>query len=87
MLREEAFQARKERDEALALTQELKKELNYALAELHQARANARPEPSRLEIAAIAMQAFISSSGFIIDIPKVSLEYADALIAAAREAK
>lgn len=43
------------------------------------------PEPSRLEIAAMAMQAFISTSGFIINIPKVSLEYADALIAAAKE--
>jgi len=46
-----------------------------------------RPEPSRLEIAAIAMQGFIASSGFIIDIPKISLEYANALIAAAKEGK
>jgi hypothetical protein len=46
-----------------------------------------RPEPSRLEIAAMAMQGFIASSGFIIDIPKTSLDYADALIAAAKEGK
>jgi len=50
-------------------------------------RVTTRPEPSRLEIAAMAMQSFISSSGFIIDIPTHSLQYADALIAAAKEAK
>jgi len=46
-----------------------------------------RPEPSRLEIAALAMQGFITSSGFVIDIPKNALEYADKLIAAAKEGK
>jgi hypothetical protein len=46
-----------------------------------------RPKPSRLEIAAMAMQAFIGTSAFIMDIPKHSLEYADALIVAAKEEK
>jgi hypothetical protein len=50
-------------------------------------RAAILPEPSRLEIAAMAMQAFIGTSAFIMDIPKHSLEYADTLIAAAKEAK
>ncbi len=46
-----------------------------------------RPEPSRLEIAAMVMQGFLSSNGFQIDVPKLSLTYADALIAAAKEGK
>jgi hypothetical protein len=35
----------------------------------------------------MAMQAFIGTSAFIMDIPKHSLEYADALIALVKEAK
>jgi hypothetical protein len=58
----------KERDEALAEIERLRK------------TANTAPEPSRLEIAARSMQAFISSGAFVIDIPEQALAYADALI-------
>jgi len=79
-----------QRDEARADVERLKAELHdtidsYKLNNLQP--KTTRPEPSRLEIAAMAMQGFITSSGFIIDLPKNSLEYADALIAAAKEAK
>ena len=67
------------------------RERNKTVANLIKQRdeaiASARQEPSRLEIAAMAMQAFIGSSAFIIDIPRNSLEYADALIAAAKGAR
>jgi len=67
---------------------ECRRDLAMALDKLeNQSTEMTRPEPSRLEIAAMAMQGFITSSGFIMDIPKNSLEYADALIAAAKEAK
>ena len=46
-----------------------------------------RPEPSRLEIAAMAMQGFLASSGWQMDVPTLSLKLTDALIAAAKEGK
>jgi len=65
--------------EAAARLESIQWELTQAIA--------TRPEPSRLEIAAMAMQAFISRSGFIMDIPNNALAYADALIKAAKESK
>jgi chromosome segregation ATPase len=44
-----------------------------------------RPEPSRLEIAAMAMQGMLASGDMIIDIPNTACKYADSLIAAASE--
>jgi hypothetical protein len=71
---------------------ECRRDLALMLEQRDEARAEVqqltvRPEPSRLEIAAMAIQGFITSSGVIIDIPKNSLEYADKLIAAAKESK
>jgi len=79
-----------QRDEARAEVERVKIELydtvdSYKLNNLQP--KTTRPEPSRLEIAAMAMQGFVASSGFIIDIPKTALEYADVLIKAAKEAK
>lgn len=81
-----------ELDKVNALNQELKTELNYALAELHQARGNARPEPSRLEIAAMLAQGLLSGPECVtgpeeFSIVEISVCMADALIAAAKEAK
>jgi hypothetical protein len=83
--------------EILAEREQLRAEVERLKVELHDTIESyklnnlqpktIRPEPSRLEIAAMAMQAFIGTSAFIMDIPKHSLEYADALIAAAKEAK
>jgi hypothetical protein len=47
----------------------------------------ARPEPSRLEIAAMLMQGFIAGAGWPKDASAFSLKYADDLIAAAKEEK
>jgi hypothetical protein len=47
----------------------------------------ARPEPSRLEIAAMLMQGFIAGGGWPKDASAFSLKYADDLIAAAKEEK
>jgi len=80
---------------------ELTRERNAARAEVAQLRdtvaayeqatvkesLTVRPEPSRLEIAAMAMQGFIASSTWGITIADRSVDYADALIAAARKAK
>jgi len=81
MWRHRWAEAIKQRDEAQLLNQELKTELNHALVELHQARANVRAEPSRLEIAAMALMGLRTMS------PEHALKEADVLIAAAREGK
>ena len=101
-LSESIRERNKQRDEALKnqqpttvaqinelreINQELKTELNYALAELHQARGNARPEPSRLEIAAMCLQGMVSSGSWGQSAAVVALEYTDKLIAAVKEAK
>jgi hypothetical protein len=47
-----------------------------------------RPEPSRLEIAAMAMQGMLAASNYdTLRLSKSAFECADALIAAAKEAK
>ena len=74
-------------NELRELNQELRTELNYALAELHQARGNARPEPSRLEMAAMCLQGMVSSGSWGQSAAVVALEYTDKLIEAAKEAK
>jgi len=79
-----------ERDAARALNQELKTELNHALVELHQARANTRSEPSRLEIAVDLMAANLSretNEWYYKEEAIWALEQADALIAMAKEGK
>jgi len=53
---------------------------------LEQARKH-RPEPSRLEIAAMAMQGLLASGDIIIDVGGTAVKYADALMNAAKEAK
>jgi len=82
----------KERDDAVAELKRLKKALECTAIQRDELLASplkteTRPEPSRLEIAAMVMQGFLSSNGFQIDVPKLSLTYADALIAAAKESK
>jgi len=87
---DQAREARKERDEARTLNQELITKLNHALAELHHARANTRPEPSRLKIAARLMAANLSretEQWETVEEAVWAVEQADALIAAAKEAK
>jgi len=49
--------------------------------------AQVRPEPSRLEIAAIILTGSYSNSGSYQDLAKIGLKQADALIAAAKEAQ
>lgn len=88
--------------EAIRKLEELERELtesirerNKTVADLIKQRDEAlfdcalsdRSKTSRLEIAAMAMQGLLSSGGFVIDIPKTSFEYADALIAEAKEDK
>lgn len=68
------------------------KERNKTVADLIKQRdeaiASARPEPSRLEIAAMAMQGMLAASSFdTLRLSKSAFEYADALIAAAKEVK
>jgi hypothetical protein len=46
-----------------------------------------RPEPSRIEIAAMAMQGLLASGDIIIDVGGTAVKYADALMNAAKEAK
>jgi len=79
----------KERNEARAEVERLKTELHdtidsYKLNNLQP--KTTRPEPSRLEIAAMAMQGMLASGNAIMDIPNTACEYADTLIAA-REGK
>jgi hypothetical protein len=50
-------------------------------------REGIREELSMLEIAAMAMQGMLASGNLIVDIPNTAKKYANALIAAAREAK
>jgi hypothetical protein len=70
----------KQRDEANAEVQRLNQQLANA--------PQVRPEPSRLEIAAMAMQGKLADGGY--EAPRLAsaaLRYADALIAAAKGAK
>lgn len=77
-------------EELQRANQELKTELNYALAELHQARGNTRPEPSRLEIAAMLLAALAGreSESWEAQLETIwAIEQADELIALAKEKK
>jgi hypothetical protein len=67
----------------------VEKERDEARAEVERLKADkqTRPEPSRLEIAAMVMQGFIADGNWNIIIAARSLEYADALIAAAKGEK
>jgi hypothetical protein len=53
---------------------------------LEQARKH-RQEPSRLEIAAMAMQGLLASGEMIIDVGGTAVKYANALMNAVKEAK
>ena len=90
--REKLEQAIKERDEALAEVERLKRELHdtidsYKLNNLQP--KTTRPEPSRLEIAAMLKAGWFANrdADFNATDHKWWVEQADALIAAAREAK
>jgi hypothetical protein len=69
--------AKKSRDEAWCRAKEAEAEVPTV-----KDRLTVRPEPSRLEIAAMAMQGMLASGDLIIDIPNTAKKYADALIAA-----
>jgi predicted nucleic acid-binding Zn-ribbon protein len=75
----------KERDEARAEVERLKAELNNLQLK------TSRPEPSRLEIAAWLKAGWFANfdkpDALACPVPKWWIEQADALIAAAREAK
>jgi len=83
ILKEEAQEMRKQRDEARAEVEQLKQALHDARLE-NSAQAmlleRKRPEPSRLEIAAMLL-----ADGFYV--VETALAEADALIAAAKEVK
>jgi uncharacterized coiled-coil DUF342 family protein len=82
----------KERDDAVTELKRLKKALECTAIQRDELLASplkpeTRPEPSRLEIAAMLMQGFIAGGGWPKDASAFSLKYADDLIAAAKEAK
>jgi hypothetical protein len=81
----------KERDAAVAEAKELKKALHDAWTDIaqqnHKSRQQIRPEPSRLEIAALLMAHSWPHDGVYSIICKKALDQADALIAAAKEGK
>jgi hypothetical protein len=86
-------------DLALALSERtphdygiLKEEAAFLRKERNAATVNqqltVRPEPSRLEIAAMAMQGMLAASSYdTLRLSKSAFECADALIAAAKEGK
>ena len=81
----------KERDNALAEAEQLKQALHDARLENSGQAAlleRKRQEPSRLEIAAMAMQGMLAASGYEVSrLASGALHYTDALIAAAKEGK
>jgi hypothetical protein len=87
ILKEEAQEMRKQRDEARAEVERLKSQLQEAYhAVSRQIACQARPEPSRLEIAAMFMTS-IYARQYGTPCEHHALQRADALIAAAREGK
>ena len=82
----------KERDAAVAEAKELKEALHDAWTDIaqqnHKSRQQIRPEPSRLEIAAMLVAGKFSSTLYVTEVKgtwiKYALEGADALIAAAK---
>lgn len=91
LLREEAAFLRKERDKAMREAAHWKSITEHRQSELNSLVA--RPEPSRLEIAAMAMQGMLAASSYdTLRLSKSAFECADALIAdkliaAAKDAK
>jgi hypothetical protein len=79
----------KERDAAVAEAKELKEALHDAWTDIaqqnHKSRQQIRPEPSRLEIAALMLHGIVDPD--LSKAIEMSLHAADALIAAAKEAK
>ena len=63
-------------------------DLAVAIEQRDEAIASARQEPSRLDIAAMAMQGMLAASGYEVSrLASGALHYTDALIAAAKETK
>jgi hypothetical protein len=76
-----------ERDEARAEEERLTNERDEARAEVERIKDHLpaatkmiRPEPSRLEIAAMAMQGLLANDDLPTDVARLSLKHADALI-------
>jgi hypothetical protein len=86
----EVERAIQERDEARAEVERLKT-INQEVLKANYTMGTTRPEPSRLEIAATLVASRFSSTLYVTEIKgtwiKYALEGADALIAAAKEAK
>ena len=103
ILKEEATFLRKERDKALTEVERVRKlwneshvserddfakEIERVKAECGNKPLTTRPEPSRLEIAAMAMQGMLAASSFdTLQLSKSAFEAADELIAAAKDVK
>ena len=67
---------------------DLSQQMLKLVAGMNEAKAaQVRPEPSRLEIAAIVLTGAYASYGNYNDLAKAALKQADALIAAAKEIK
>lgn len=67
---------------------DLSQQMLKLVAGMNEAKAaQVRPEPSRLEIAAIVLTGAYASYGNYSDLAKAALKQADALIAAAKEIK
>lgn len=67
---------------------DLSQQMLKLVASMNEAKAaQVRPEPSRLEIAAIVLTGAYASYGNYNDLAKAALKQADALIAAAKEIK
>ena len=93
----EARDARRQRDDARAEVERVKKALHDALAEISRlekmtpviSHSATRPEPSRLEIAAMLVAGRFSDTVYVTEVKgtwiKYALDGADALIAAAKE--
>ena len=102
LLKKEATFLRKERDKALAEVERVRKlwneshiaerddfakEIERVKAECANQQLNTRPEPSRLEIAAMLLAAMCGSQYTWSNAEGIALRKADTLIAAAKEAK
>ncbi len=81
----------KERDAAVAEAKELKKALHDAWTDIaqqnHKSRQQIRPEPSRLEIAAMMLQGLLPMHVSSTDVDAVALKLADRLIKITKETK
>jgi hypothetical protein len=77
LIEEELEKVTQERDEARAEVERLNHHIPDAAKMI-------RPEPSRLEIAAMAMQGFLGQENWPFDVPGLSVRFADALIKATK---